>query len=187
MSRNARVRRRFGGFAIVVARVTTERCICSYFKLSVRLMRTVAPAHLKSLRHGEPSARRGELDGLNNPGMCKKTLISFEPVTMAFLQLTDLELWNNSFSGTIPSEIGNLQQLKYLHLNHNIGLTGTVPVEVGQQELIWSALFQNTSLTGGLDDLAFCQNRETTEFFQLAADCGGSHPRKITCECCTKC
>eukprot|EP00980_Cylindrotheca_fusiformis_P018931 scaffold6322_cov59-Cylindrotheca_fusiformis.AAC.27 len=102
-------------------------------------------------------------------------------------QLTDLELYDNHFTGVIPSEIGNLQQLKYLHLNNNIGLSGTVPVEVGQLESITSASFQNTSLTGGLDDLAFCQNREATKFFQLTADCGGSSNPKITCECCTKC
>eukprot|EP00980_Cylindrotheca_fusiformis_P005110 scaffold1084_cov38-Cylindrotheca_fusiformis.AAC.1 len=96
-------------------------------------------------------------------------------------KLQDLVLYSNELSGPIPSEIGNLQQLLYLALQGNIGLTGTVPVEVGQLESIKEASFFKTSLTGGLDDLAFCKNR-----ISLQANCGGLNP-KITCECCTTC
>eukprot|EP00980_Cylindrotheca_fusiformis_P017070 scaffold5235_cov121-Cylindrotheca_fusiformis.AAC.1 len=97
-------------------------------------------------------------------------------------QLLNLYLASNNFSGPIPSEIGHLQQLTTLELQNNIGLTGTVPVEVGQLESIMQAVFSNTSLTGGLDDLALCKKR----YFTLRADCGGLNP-KITCECCTQC
>eukprot|EP00980_Cylindrotheca_fusiformis_P001040 scaffold284_cov150-Cylindrotheca_fusiformis.AAC.1 len=99
-------------------------------------------------------------------------------------QLEGLYLEQNKLSGPIPSEIGNLQQLNGLSLANNIGLTGTVPVEVGQLKSIAEASFSNTSLTGGLDDLAFCKHRESDLWLQ--ADCGGLNP-KITCECCTKC
>eukprot|EP00980_Cylindrotheca_fusiformis_P003050 scaffold713_cov131-Cylindrotheca_fusiformis.AAC.8 len=99
-------------------------------------------------------------------------------------QLSRLALGANAFSGTVPSEIGELQQLAQLSLSDNIGLTGTVPMEVGQLESIIWATFQNTSLTGGLDDLAFCQKEY--QFFRLASDCGGAIP-EITCECCTIC
>eukprot|EP00980_Cylindrotheca_fusiformis_P001721 scaffold394_cov144-Cylindrotheca_fusiformis.AAC.2 len=99
-------------------------------------------------------------------------------------QLESLNLASNKFSGPIPSEIGHLQQLKSLYLVGNIGLTGTVPVEVGQLESIMQAVFSNTSLTGGLDDLAICKHRESVWWLQ--ADCGGLNP-KITCECCTQC
>eukprot|EP00980_Cylindrotheca_fusiformis_P012144 scaffold2936_cov113-Cylindrotheca_fusiformis.AAC.4 len=100
-------------------------------------------------------------------------------------QLTVLDLPKNSFSGNIPSEIGNLQQLVRLYLHDNTDLTGIVPVEVGQLESILAAYFFNTSLTGGLDDLAFCKNRDLSNF-NLLADCKGFNP-KITCECCTEC
>eukprot|EP00980_Cylindrotheca_fusiformis_P020407 scaffold7428_cov63-Cylindrotheca_fusiformis.AAC.2 len=99
-------------------------------------------------------------------------------------QLKHLDLSHNKISGPIPSEVGHLQQLERLYLQDNIGLTGTVPVEVGQLESIWEALFCSTSLTGGLDNLAFCKNEDF--LFSLMADCGGLNP-KITCECCTLC
>eukprot|EP00980_Cylindrotheca_fusiformis_P017870 scaffold5665_cov114-Cylindrotheca_fusiformis.AAC.1 len=101
-------------------------------------------------------------------------------------QLELLYLHNNKLSGPIPSEIGRLQQLSSLRLEDNIGLTGTVPVEVGQLKSISEAFFSNTSLTGGLDDLPFCENRKKISWFSLQADCGGLNP-KITCECCTEC
>eukprot|EP00980_Cylindrotheca_fusiformis_P019291 scaffold6614_cov88-Cylindrotheca_fusiformis.AAC.2 len=52
-----------------------------------------------------------------------------------------------------------------------------------QLEPIEGLDFSNTSLMGGLDDLAICKNRKD---FKLKADCGGLNP-KITCECCTEC
>eukprot|EP00980_Cylindrotheca_fusiformis_P011357 scaffold2628_cov83-Cylindrotheca_fusiformis.AAC.2 len=61
-------------------------------------------------------------------------------------QLNDLALSYNEFSGPIPSEIGHLQQLDTLEFQNNIGLTGTVPVEVGQLS-IEDADFYNTSLS----------------------------------------
>eukprot|EP00980_Cylindrotheca_fusiformis_P021220 scaffold8156_cov101-Cylindrotheca_fusiformis.AAC.6 len=107
------------------------------------------------------------------------------PIPSEFGHLQQLEylgLDQNKFSGPIPSEIGQLQQLTSLALSDNIGLTGTVPVEVGQLKSINRAFFSNTSLTGGLDDLALCKKQQ----FMLRADCGGLNP-KITCECCTEC
>eukprot|EP00980_Cylindrotheca_fusiformis_P001024 scaffold276_cov132-Cylindrotheca_fusiformis.AAC.19 len=100
-------------------------------------------------------------------------------------QLGRIVLNNNTFSGTIPSEIGNMQYLSFLFLSDNPLLTGTVPMEVGQLESVVWADFQNTSLTGGLDDPAFCR-RQDIDYFFLRADCKGSNP-KITCECCTTC
>eukprot|EP00980_Cylindrotheca_fusiformis_P031196 scaffold25949_cov137-Cylindrotheca_fusiformis.AAC.3 len=99
--------------------------------------------------------------------------------------LLGLDLRFNTLLGIIPSEIGNIQQLEYLFLSDNALLTGTVPMEVGQLESIIGAEFQNTSLTGGLDDPSFCWHQDN-QYFSLRADCKGSKP-KITCDCCTTC
>eukprot|EP00980_Cylindrotheca_fusiformis_P009555 scaffold2100_cov87-Cylindrotheca_fusiformis.AAC.1 len=98
----------------------------------------------------------GQLQQLESLGLGENKLSGPIPSEIGNLQqLYYLGLGGNMFSGPIPSEIGNLQQLHDLILSHNIGLTGTVPVEVGQLKSIWYASFFNTSLTGGLDDLAF--------------------------------
>eukprot|EP00980_Cylindrotheca_fusiformis_P011479 scaffold2663_cov73-Cylindrotheca_fusiformis.AAC.1 len=97
-----------------------------------------------------------------------------------------LDISFNELEGTIPSEIGNMQQLTSLSLNHNSRLSGTVPEEVGELESIRAAFFGGTSLTGGLDDLVFCENRDM-ENFQLTADCEEEANPKVDCECCTSC
>eukprot|EP00980_Cylindrotheca_fusiformis_P030579 scaffold25064_cov113-Cylindrotheca_fusiformis.AAC.1 len=99
--------------------------------------------------------------------------------------LTSLGASGNQLVGTIPSEIGNLQQLTVLSLFGNTGLTGTVPTEFGQLLWILTAYFHSTSLTGGLDDLVFCEISGSAGF-QLWSDCGGVVP-EITCACCNVC
>eukprot|EP00980_Cylindrotheca_fusiformis_P009487 scaffold2072_cov98-Cylindrotheca_fusiformis.AAC.6 len=129
----------------------------------------------------------GNLQQLTNLGLGGNAFSGTIPSEIGNMQqLSRLALGANAFSGTIPSEIGKPQQLTDLFLSDNIGLTGTVPVEVGQLELIKWATFQNTSLTGGLDDLAFCKNKAEDNSFRLEADCSGGIP-EITCECCTMC
>ena len=46
-------------------------------------------------------------------------------------QLTQLALYNNSLTGSIPTEIGQMTQLTWLSLWNN-GLTGVIPTEIGQ-------------------------------------------------------
>jgi Leucine-rich repeat (LRR) protein len=57
--------------------------------------------------------------------------------------LYNLGLWNNKFTGTIPSIINQLPLLRGLYLSNNL-LTGTIPVELGQlTELTVLALRKN--------------------------------------------
>eukprot|EP00980_Cylindrotheca_fusiformis_P029752 scaffold23806_cov103-Cylindrotheca_fusiformis.AAC.2 len=128
----------------------------------------------------------GNLQYLTRLFLSRNTFVGAIPSEIGnALSLKILELGVNSFSGTIPSEIGKLQQLTHLDLSGNTFLTGSVPLEVGQLALVMYAYFQNTSLSGGLDDLAFCKNRYFS-FFDFFADCGGPIP-EIACECCTTC
>eukprot|EP00980_Cylindrotheca_fusiformis_P014702 scaffold4004_cov105-Cylindrotheca_fusiformis.AAC.1 len=131
----------------------------------------------------------GNLEQLDWLTLPNNTFSGPIPSEIGNLQLLgSLNLSNNTFSGPIPSEIGKLDLLFGLHLSFNIGLTGTVPVEVGNMEELSYAYFEGTSLTGGLDGgfYVICNRPAGFDDFVLAADCGGSNP-KITCECCTRC
>lgn len=69
------------------------------------------------------------------------------PTEIGNLQLRHLYLNNNALDGTIPSEVGGLSSLKNFALEGN-SLTGKVPSEVGRlTQLIMFSLYEN-SVTG---------------------------------------
>eukprot|EP00980_Cylindrotheca_fusiformis_P006739 scaffold1400_cov137-Cylindrotheca_fusiformis.AAC.17 len=128
----------------------------------------------------------GRLSLLTSLDLSNSSLTGTIPSELGNMSLlTSLDISSNRLVGTIPSDIGNLRQLTLLNLSGNTGLTGTVPVEVGQMESIMMAYFHSTSITGGLDDLAFCRNR-FLGYFIVWSDCGGEIP-EVTCVCCTNC
>jgi hypothetical protein len=88
----------------------------------------------------------------------------------------------NSFTGTIPSEIGLLTKLWYgLYVSEN-QLFGTVPAELSSlSDLKNLGLFGN-NLTGSLD--MFCN--QTAMPTKIEADCGGLDPA-VECSCCISC
>ncbi len=51
--------------------------------------------------------------------------------------LSALSLADNAFSGTVPPEIGSLDQLQYLYLEDN-RLSGPLPLELGDLDLVVS-------------------------------------------------
>eukprot|EP00980_Cylindrotheca_fusiformis_P006741 scaffold1400_cov137-Cylindrotheca_fusiformis.AAC.19 len=121
----------------------------------------------------------GRLSLLTSVDFSNSSLTGIIPSELGNMSLlTSLDISSNRLLGTIPSEIGNLRQLTLLNLSGNNGLIGTVPVEVGQLESIMMAYFHSTSITGGLDDLAFCGNR-FLGYFIVKSDCGGVIPERL--------
>jgi hypothetical protein len=66
-----------------------------------------------------------------------------------FTNLTLLYLHNNSLSGSIPTEIGNLTNLTQLRLHHN-SLSGSIPTEIGNLTNLTLLYLYNNSLSGSI-------------------------------------
>ena len=60
---------------------------------------------------------------------------------------TDLRLYHNQLTSSIPSEIGNLTNLTYLNLNYN-HLTGSIPSEIGNLTNLTNLSLSSNQLTG---------------------------------------
>ena len=59
---------------------------------------------------------------------------------MDYVDLTD-----NNLSGSIPTEIGLLDQIRFLYLNVNASLRGTIPTEIGLLSNNLLSIFLNVS------------------------------------------
>lgn len=96
-----------------------------------------------------------------------------------------LFLGDNNLRGQIPSEIQHLSQLKYLHIENNPFIKGTVPKEMERLSNLEGFWGQNTSLTGDIDFLCIKSNANNSN---LAADCEISGFRvelnNVNCICC---
>ena len=62
-------------------------------------------------------------------------------------QLRQLRLWDNSLTGPIPPELGNLTRLQWLSLGGNT-LTGPIPPELGNLRHLQALELPSNSLTG---------------------------------------
>eukprot|EP00986_Skeletonema_menzelii_P008781 scaffold3803_cov151-Skeletonema_menzelii.AAC.8 len=61
--------------------------------------------------------------------------------------LKQLKLYENQLTGTIPSEIGSMENLEELWLNNN-QLTGTIPSEIGLMKNLKYLILHDNALTG---------------------------------------
>lgn len=105
------------------------------------------------------------------------------------VHLQRLELYNNiGLGGTLPSELGQLNDLQYLYL-HETSLTATVPSQWGRLGQLRELFLSHSNLTGDMPDTV-CQLRKAGALDALHADCGAPFPPKLNCpypECCTNC
>jgi hypothetical protein len=96
-----------------------------------------------------------------------------------------LFLGDNNLRGHIPPEIQHLSQLKYLHIENNPFINGTVPKEMERLANLEGFWAQNTNLTGDID---FLCNESTANNSRLAADCENCGFRvelnSVNCMCC---
>ena len=85
---------------------------------------------------------------------CEATLITevtLWGVVYSVKNTTELDLYNNQLTGSIPPEIGNLTNLTYLNLGIN-QLTGSIPPEIGNlTNLVQLGLYEN-QLTGEIPE-----------------------------------
>jgi Leucine-rich repeat (LRR) protein len=97
---------------------------------------------------------------------------------MLFLQT--IGLFGNLLTGSLPSTLGLLSQLRNLLIHNNL-LTGAIPTELGQLSSLGWVTMEDNLFTGTAEPLC-APLQELSEFFILSADC-----EEIDCPCCTKC
>ncbi|CAM8946241.1 unnamed protein product [Rhodiola kirilowii] len=84
-------------------------------------------------------------------------------------KLTWFSIWNNSFTGGIPSSLSNISGLAYCDLSMN-RFTGRVPDDLGKLKNLWKLLLTNNSLESEMpnnlsfiDSLTNCTKLETLD------------------------
>ena len=79
------------------------------------------------------------------------TEVTLWGVVYSVVNTTELDLYNNQLTGSIPPEIENLTNLTYLNLGNN-QLTGSIPSEIGNLTNLTSLIFSGNQLTGGIPE-----------------------------------
>ena len=70
-------------------------------------------------------------------------------VTCSNNSVSRLSFWQNQLTGTIPSELGNLTNLTYLHFGAN-SLSGSIPKELGNLTKLTGIYLFSNALTGAI-------------------------------------
>ena len=95
-----------------------------------------------------------------------------------------MQLQSNKFEGTLPTELGELFRLEYLHLEEN-ALEGSLPTELGQLVHLKKLMLHENKLTGQVSQ-DVCNLVTRNNLDEFITDCAGANSA-IQCPCCSKC
>ena len=86
----------------------------------------------------------------NNDNWLSGSVDSWYGITVAGGRVVTIALSDNNLNGTIPPEIGSLDQLADIYLYNNPNLTGSLPSEIGQLTNVWNISIDNTGISGSI-------------------------------------
>ena len=84
----------------------------------------------------------------NSNWLSNEPVSNWHGITVEGSRVTRINFNNNSLSGTLPAEIGNLDSLEQLYINHNNGITGSIPSEIGNLKALKALAIVDEQLTG---------------------------------------
>ena len=90
-----------------------------------------------------------------------------------------LDLHGNALSGELP-DLEYLTNLAFLHIQHNTGITGSIPGSWSQLTALEELRLAGTSLWGDFDGIVCFLD----QLSYSSASCGDGF---IECQCCTEC
>ncbi|KAJ9130956.1 hypothetical protein P3X46_033920 [Hevea brasiliensis] len=123
----------------------------SYNSLVGKIPKTLNKLCNLSELHLESNKFSGEISGpFGNSSSCIQN------------SLENLYLFNNSFSGSLPNNLGQFKCLKYLLLSRN-SFCGPIPVSIGQLYNLDVLDFSHNSLQGNVSELHFLKLRGLTK------------------------
>ena len=89
--------------------------------------------------------------GCEEESLCSSDEVELWGDCYSIENTTELHLYNNGLTGSIPSEIGNLTNLTYLDLFFN-ELTGEIPSEIGNLTNLTTLSLPRNQLTGEIPE-----------------------------------
>jgi hypothetical protein len=99
--------------------------------------------------------------------------------------LVSLDLQENRLTGKIPTTLGNIPSLKNVFINSN-NLQGKVPTQLGKLANLTLLLLDTNELTGTIPD-EICTLKNHSHLYSLWVDCDGSPKPPVECNCCSMC